>query len=302
MGLIWRALPCRRDALPSVPRLTILVALALCGFAANSLLCRQALLVSAIDPASFTAWRLLSGALVLWLLTQIRAGTKAPLAGDWRGAGSLFVYAIAFSYAYVELHAGLGALLLFGAVQVTMLVGSTLRGERLGWPQWCGAALALGGLAWLRPPSGAGAEAGLAMLSMLLAGVAWGIYSLLGRASRMPLASTAGNFVRAVPLVLIALLLAPHPLASPMHGVLYAVLSGAIASGLGYALWYAALPALRASQAALLQLLVPVIAAAAGVALLSEPLDARMLTGGATILVGIALALGAGSRRKESGR
>jgi drug/metabolite transporter (DMT)-like permease len=137
---------------------------------------------------------------------------------------------------------------------------------------------------------------------MLLAGVAWGIYSLLGRASRAPLASTAGNFVRAVPLVLIALLLAPHPLASPMHGVLYAVLSGAIASGLGYALWYAALPTLRASQAALLQLLVPVIAAAAGVALLSEPLDARMLTGGATILVGIALALGAGSRRKESGR
>jgi drug/metabolite transporter (DMT)-like permease len=278
-------------------RLAALIVLALCGFAANSLLCRWALLGTAIDPASFTAWRLGAGALVLALLCRITSAGSVRNHGDWRGAVALFVYAIAFSYAYLSLHAGLGAFMLFGAVQVTMLAVGAWQGERLRPLQWIGAALALAGLAWLKLPAGNLPGSGIAMLSMLLAGVAWGVYSLLGRGSRAPLASTAGNFVRAAPFALLALLLVPHRLSSPLDGVILAVMSGAIASGLGYALWYAALPALRASQAALLQLLVPVLTAVAGVLLLDEPLEPALIIGAVAILGGVALAVAAGARR-----
>jgi drug/metabolite transporter (DMT)-like permease len=267
------------------------VALALCGFAANSLLCRVALDSTGIDPASFTVVRLVSGALVLTLLClPLRAGSPWS-EGDWRGALALLVYAVAFAYAYLALHAGVGALLLFGAVQVTMIGGGLRRGERLGPRQWSGVVLALAGLAAMKLPWGGVALPMTAVAAMLVAGVAWGVYSLLGRGARAPLALTAGNFVRAALLAAPLPWLVPHPVAMPFEGVLLGIASGALASGIGYALWYAALPALRATQAALLQLLVPVLTAGVGVMWLSEPLDARLGWGGTLILGGVALAL-----------
>jgi drug/metabolite transporter (DMT)-like permease len=270
-------------------RLALLVGLALCGFAANSLLCRAALASTSIDPASFTAWRLGSGALVLVLLAAVtRAGS--PLRhGDWRSALALAAYAIAFAYAYVALHAGVGALLLFGAVQLTMIAAGLWRGERFGLVQWLGVALAAVGLVAMKLPLGGAPLPGVPVAAMLAAGVAWGVYSLLGRGATAPLALTAGNFLRAAPLALVLPWIVPREASMPIDGIGYAVLSGALASGVGYALWYAALPALRATQAAVLQLLVPVLAAAAGVAWLDEPLDARLLIGGAAILGGVAL-------------
>jgi drug/metabolite transporter (DMT)-like permease len=272
-------------------RLASLVTLALCGFAANSLLCRAALARSTIDPASFTAWRLASGAVVLALLCLARRAGSPLRHGDWRGALALGLYAIAFAYAYLALHAGVGALLLFGAVQLTMIGVGLWRGERLRARQWLGVALAGGGLAAMKLPLGGAALPWWPMLAMLAAGVAWGVYSLLGRGARAPLALTAGNFLRAAPFALALPWLVPHPVSISVEGIGYALLSGALASGLGYALWYAALPSLRATQAAALQLLVPVIAAAAGVAWLGEPTDARLLLGGAAILGGVALAV-----------
>lgn len=248
----------------------------------------MALRADAIDPASFTALRLVSGALTLWLLLRLRRSGYTD-AGSWHGAIALFAYAIAFSYAYVELTAGLGALLLFGAVQVTMLGAAWQRGEALGARQWFGASVALLGLAWLRPSNDENLGSWLAMGAMLLAGMAWGAYSLLGRSARAPLAETAGNFLRASPLAVLLLPFVPHALSISPMGALYAVLSGSVASGLGYAIWYAALPSLRSSRAALLQLLVPALAAVAGVLLLGEAIDARLLMGGIAILGGVAL-------------
>lgn len=278
-------------------RTATFVALALAGFAANSLLCRAALAGTAITPAEFTAWRLASGALVLALLVMLRNGPRALRAGDWRGALALFVYAIAFAQAYVALDAGVGALLLFGAVQVTMLVAARLRGERFGARQWTGLALAALGLAAMKLPLGAVPLPWGGTLTMLLAGVAWGVYSLLGRGSTQPLRDTAGNFLRAVPLALLFAWFEPRAiiveaaLPLPWEGIGDAIVSGALASGVGYALWYAALPRLLASQAALLQLLVPVLAALGGIALLQETPDARLLIGGGAILGGVFLAL-----------
>lgn len=308
--------------------LALLIALALAGFAANSLLCRQALLATAIEPAAFTAVRIVSGAMMLMLIAAIRlrasaadvgdagharaAGIADPLpagahepgragllvAGHWRAALALFIYAIAFAKAYVALDAGIGALLLFGAVQLTMLLAARVRGERFGWRQWSGFALAAGGLFAMKLPLGDTASPpNTAALAMLLAGIAWGIYSLLGRGSTEPLRDTAGNFVRAAPLALLfawfeptaVIVQATRPL--PWDGIAYAAVSGALASGVGYALWYAALPRLLASQAALLQLMVPVIAALGGIAWLGESADARLLLGGSAILGGVALAL-----------
>lgn len=268
----------------------VLVALSLCGFAANSLLCRFALTRTDIDPASFTAWRLGSGALMLVLLASLRHRDAAWRRGDWRGAAALLIYAVAFSYAYVALQAGIGALLLFGAVQLTMIGAGLAQGERLRAMQWLGVAFAATGLLLLKLPIGGAALSWLPALAMLAAGVAWGIYSLLGRGAGMPLAVTAGNFARAAPVALLLLLIVPHPLRMPSDGVVLAIASGAIASGLGYALWYAVLPKLRASHAGLLQLLVPVLTAAAGVLLLSEPLDLRLVLGATAILGGVALA------------
>ncbi|MGE6758252.1 DMT family transporter [Corallococcus interemptor] len=279
----------------STPLLTLL---ALLGFAANSLLCRAALSGGAarsIDAGSFTLVRLASGALVLALLLRLRRGGRgATRHGSWASALALFVYAAGFSFAYVRIGAGVGALLLFGCVQLTMLVAGLARGERPRALEWAGLAVALAGLAGLTLPGASAPDAPGAGL-MAAAGVAWGIYSLRGRGSTDPLAATAGNFVRSVPLALVLVMLAFAPHLSP-KGLLLAVTSGALASGVGYSLWYAALPHLSSARAAVVQLCVPVIAAVGAVLLLGEPLTPRLLLGGTALLAGVLLSLRAKQR------
>lgn len=277
---------------PSPARLALLVALALVGFAANSLLCRLALAPSppTIDPASFTAIRIGAGALVLVALVR---PTRARERGSLLGTLALFGYAIAFSFAYVRIGAALGALVLFAAVQVTMLGAAIVEGDRPGPRTWIGLVAALAGIAWLVAP-GLRAPDPLGALLMVGAGVAWGGYSLLGRRSADdPLGTTAGNFARALVPALLGLL-AWRLFAAPrvtMQGALLAASSGALASGLGYAIWYAALPWLGATRAGLVQLLVPILAAAAALPLLGESLSLRLIGAGVLVVGGVALAL-----------
>lgn len=269
------------------PRLLACVVLALLAFAGNSLLCRAALAHTGIDPASFTAIRMAAGAVTLAALLAWR-GRGAWAHGRWASASALFAYALAFSWAYLDLTAATGALLLFGAVQGTMLTAGVAAGERLTALGAAGLVLALAGLVALLWP-GLSAPAPLPAALMLAAGIAWGVYSLRGRAGGDPLAATAGNFLRTVPMVAALLVLAWPTLAPDWTGAGYALASGAITSGLGYALWYAALPALRSITAATLQLSVPVITALAGVLLLAEPLAPRLVVAGIAILGGVAL-------------
>ena len=276
----------RRSALQVVTLTTV----AMLAFAANSLLCRLALKETDIDAASFTAIRLVSGALLLALLLA-RSSRSAPQ-GSWRGAAALLLYALAFSFAYVELDAGMGALLLFGAVQLSMLLFGLWQGERLAPLASAGLFMAAAGLLALLLPGASAPPAGSALM-MIAAGIAWGAYSLLGRGAKDPLAATAGNFMRAAPLALLAVLLMLPTLRWDAAGAAYAVLSGALASGVGYAIWYAALPSLSSMQASIVQLSVPVIAALAGVALLDEQLTLGMLLPGCAVLGGIALVLAA---------
>jgi drug/metabolite transporter (DMT)-like permease len=212
------------------------------------------------------------------------------LSGSWPSALALFAYAVLFSFAYLGLSAGTGALLLFGAVQATMILYGLWRGERLAAWQWLGLMLALAGMAGLFLP-GFTAPPVLAGLMMLAAGVAWGVYSLRGRAGGDPTAVTAGNFIRTLPLAAGLSFLALPWASLDLPGFLYAVASGALASGLGYAIWYMALPGLAATAAATVQLSAPVIAALGGVALLGEPLSLRLLLASAAILGGIALVI-----------
>ncbi|WP_252274503.1 DMT family transporter [Pseudomonas subflava] len=269
-------------------RVALLTALAMLAFAGNSLLCRIALRDSDLDPASFTAIRLIAGALVLALLVALRR--KGPLRGDWRSALALFAYAAGFSFAYVELDAGSGALILFGAVQASMLGYGWLRGERLRPLQLFGLLAALGGLVYLLLP-GASAPAPQAAGLMVLAGVAWAFYSLLGRGNADPLAATAGNFLRSLVALLPLAALFAGSLEWDTMGAFYAVLSGALASGIGYAIWYAALPHLKAIQAASVQLSVPIITALLGALLLGEALSLRLAIASVAVLGGIALIL-----------
>jgi len=271
-------------------RTTGLTAMALIAFAGNSILCRTALGGHLIDPASFTAVRLGSGALTLALLLAARTRTLPRLAGHWASAAALFVYAAAFSLAYVSLTTGTGALILFGAVQLTMIAAGLRAGERPRPAEWLGLALALLGIVVLvRPGLAAPNPTGAAL--MATAGVAWGVYSLRGRGSQEPLRNTAGNFMLTVPAALALVVLAGGPSAWTVRGALLAVASGALASGAGYAIWYAALPALTATRAALVQLLVPVLAAAGGVALLAEAIPLRLPIAAALVLGGVALAV-----------
>jgi len=279
-----------------------LTTIAMLAFAANSLLCRLALQQDRIDPASFGAVRLLAGALVLALVMQAK---RQPVTGSggWRSAVLLFAYVALFSFAYVSLPAGTGALILFGAVQLTMLGAGLLAGERFAAAGWCGLLLACAGLAVLLLP-GAAAPSLFGALLMAGAGVAWGGYSLRGRGAGDPLAATAGSFLRAAPMgVLLSLgvWLAP---ATQVHadarGVVLAVASGAVTSGLGYVVWYAALRRLSALRAAVVQLSVPLIAAAGGALLLEEAFTLRLGVSALAILGGIALVLG--SRAAGKGR
>jgi drug/metabolite transporter (DMT)-like permease len=270
-------------------RVVLLVVFAMLAFAGNSLLCRVALRDTSIDAASFTSIRLASGALVLWIL--LRARGKRPLAaGSWPMAAMLFGYAVCFSFAYRDLAAATGALLLFGAVQLTMMGYGLLTGERLFGLRLVGVLVAVAGLVWLLLP-GLSAPPVVAAGLMLAAGIAWAIYSLLGRGAGDPTAATGGNFIRAVPFAAILSLAAAGQTSPDPTGLMYAVASGAVTSGLGYVLWYAALPALTATSAATIQLCVPAIAALGGAVLLAEPITARLLIASAAILGGIALTI-----------
>jgi len=277
----------------------ILTTLAMIAFAANSVLCRAALDGPDIDAASFTALRLASGALMLWLLLRGKAGAqRLAAAGDWLSAGYLYLYAITFSLAYLQLATGSGALILFGCVQLSMIGVSLLRGERPGGIEWAGLLLAGAGLVYLLWPGLAAPPVGGALL-MAVAGIAWGLYSLRGRGAADPLPSTAGNFLRAAPLGLGTLLIAglldltgsDAGLHASASGIALALASGALTSGLGYAIWYAALRGLGATSAASVQLSVPVIAALGGVLFVGESVSLRLLLASLLILGGIALVL-----------
>ncbi len=277
------------------------VAFALAAFAANSILCRLALGPGAIDAAMFTVIRLGSGAVALFVIaTSIpRPKTLRSQAGSWTSALFLFLYAMPFSFAYVTLGVGTGALILFLSVQATMLAGAIRAGDHIHWTEALGILVALAGLAFLVSP-GLSAPDPVGALLMALAGVAWGIYSLRGRHSTDPIGDTAANFLRSVPFAVIVGAAAALRAAavgaggSARHsarGALLAVCSGVLASGLGYAVWFAALRKLRAPQAAALQLIVPVIAAVGGVWLLSERASLRLIVSAALILGGVGLAL-----------
>lgn len=272
-----------------------LTAVAMLAFAANSLLCRMALQQARIDPASFGAIRLASGALVLLLVMRLKAArSRAPSqrGGDWPAALMLFLYVAGFSFAYLALPAGSGALILFGMVQLTMLAAGLVKGERFTPAGWFGLALAVAGLVLLLLPGvAAPSPAGVAL--MAVAGVAWGVYSLRGRGVPDPLAATAGNFMRATPLAIVLWLAWATRAHLDAGGVALALASGALMSGLGYVIWYAALPRLAALQAASVQLSVPLIAALGGVLLLGEAFTARLALASVAILGGIGLVLGA---------
>ncbi|MEO8101879.1 MAG: DMT family transporter [Betaproteobacteria bacterium] len=259
------------------------------AFAGNSLLCRLALKHTGVDAASFTAIRLVSGALVLWLLVNIRREARTGRGNGW-SAFALFGYAAGFSFAYVTLSAATGALLLFGAVQATMIGHGLWKGERLQGVQFAGLMLALGGLVGLLLPGLTAPPLGGSVL-MLGAGVAWGAYSLRGRAAGAPLKVTAGNFLRAAPMAIVLCLAGWDHIALDRAGLIYAIASGALASGIGYAIWYTALPALKATSAATVQLSVPVLAALGGIVLLGEPLSLRLVLASLAILGGIAMVI-----------
>ena len=267
----------------------VLTALAMIAFASNSLLCRQALKHTAIDAATFTLVRVVSGAICLWLIVQVRRRPSTK-AGSWPSALALFGYAALFSFAYLRLTAGTGALLLFGAVQATMICWALVHGERFRVLQIVGLLLAISGLVALVFPGLSAPPLGAAVL-MLGAGVAWGIYSLRGKGSGDPLRATAGNFLRAVPMAALLSVIALRSANFDTAGIAYAVVSGALASGVGYAIWYTALPALKASAAATVQLSVPVLAAAGGIVFLGEAITLRFALASIAVLGGIALVI-----------
>jgi len=287
-----------RDLATSRPRLSTLAftAAAMLAFAANSLLCRLALLQGGIDPASFGAVRIVSGAIALALIVRWRAGGAKEAGGDWLSAAMLFAYVALFSFAYVSLAAGTGALILFGAVQLTMFGAALRAGERFAPLACAGLAVAALGLVYLVLP-GVSAPPIVGAVLMASAGVAWGVYSLRGRGALDPLGATAGNFLRAAPMALVLWLPFIGIAHADVGGILLAVASGAITSGVGYALWYTALRELSAMRAATVQLSVPVITAFGAVLFLAEPLSLRLALASVAILGGIALVL-AGRAKK----
>jgi drug/metabolite transporter (DMT)-like permease len=301
-------------------RTTAATVAALIGFAANSVLCRMALGSNTIDAWSFTCIRLGSGAVTLFCLARVtewsaaRRSSRHELAdgsspraisaprwcGSWGSALALFTYASAFSLAYLRLSTGIGALVLFASVQATMIGWGIKRGEQPTSVEWIGLVIALGGLVLLTLP-GAIAPDPIGLSLMMVAGIAWGAYSLRGRASRAPLAATADNFARSVPLALVGLAVTFEAAHITPRGIGLALGSGSIASGLGYSLWYLALPGLRAARAAVVQLVVPALAAALGIALLGEHLSARLAVSGLMILGGVGLAVLLRGRQERAG-
>ncbi len=273
----------------STARVMLLTMLAMLAFAGNSLLCRAAFIHAGIDAASFTSIRIFSGAVTLLILLQIKRQATS-VGGNWPSAFALFFYAAGFSFAYVSLTAATGALLLFGAVQITMIAYGMWTGERLRGVQIAGLLCAFAGLVGLLLP-GLSAPPLLGSLLMLGAGVAWGVYSLRGRGVRYPINVTAGNFLRAAPIAAGLSVLMWNSAAIDQAGLIYAVLSGALTSGIGYAIWYMALPGLKATSAATVQLSVPVLAAVGAIIFLGEPMTLRLLLASAAILGGVALVI-----------
>lgn len=286
---------------PTAVRTALLTGLALAAFAANSVLCRLALGGGSIDAASFSTIRLSSGAAMLVLVASLTRGFgPRGRGGDWLSGALLFLYAVPFSFAYLSLGAGTGALILFGGVQVTMILAALRSGERPRLLEWLGLLVALAGLVYLVLP-GLAAPSPSGSALMVLAGSAWGFYSLRGRGAVDPVAATTDNFVRSLPFAFLvsALLLARTELSA--EGVWLALASGALTSGLGYVVWYAALRGLTATRAATVQLAVPVLAAAGGVLFLSERVSLRLVLAGTLILGGVAFSL-AGRRSAAAGR
>lgn len=273
--------------------------LALLAFAANSVLCRIALLDGRMDAASFSTIRLVAGAATLVLLSRLSDRQTAQANGSWISAGMLFLYAVPFSFAYTLLSVGTGALILFGCVQITMMAAALRSGERPHILQWIGLSLAFGGLVYLVLP-GLEAPSFVGAALMALAGFAWGVYSLRGRSAANALADTTSNFVRAVPFAFLVSVASLPWLSFNRHGFLLAVASGAVASGLGYVLWYRALRGLTAVRASVVQLFVPILAGLGGVILLAEPISARLLLSSILVLGGIALALYAREAKKSA--
>ena len=268
-----------------------LTVLALIAFAGNSVFCRLALAGPIIDPASYTAVRLITGAVTLWIIAAFRRKESfGKSGGSWISASMLFLYAVTFSFAYISLSAGTGALILFAAVQITMIAVGLSTGERPEILEWLGLFIAIAGLIYLVSP-GTTAPSILGSILMATAGIAWGIYSLRGRGASDPVGVTTDNFLRTVPLAIgVVLLWLPTLTITPM-GFLWAALSGSITSGVGYVLWYAALPRLTATRAATVQLAVPVLAALAGVFVLSEAISLRLVISAVVILGGVGLAV-----------
>jgi drug/metabolite transporter (DMT)-like permease len=269
---------------------TLLTAAAMIAFAGNSLLCRFALGQGLIDAASFTLVRVVSGGIVLGSIMLLRRPARGRFVADWRAALALFAYMVCFSFAYLSLSVGSGALILFGAVQLTMFGAALRAGEQFTLFSWSGLAVALLGLVYLVSP-GLTAPDPFGAALMSLAGVAWGVYSLLGRTAADPLGATAANFLLAVPLAVAVGASFAGRAHAGAAGLALAAASGALASGLGYVVWYAALRGLTAARAATVQLSVPAIAAFGGVALLSEPVTPRLLVSSAATLGGIGIVL-----------
>ncbi len=275
-------------------RLIVLTTLTMIAFAGNSVLCRMALKETAIDAASFTSVRLLSAAFMLWLL--MRWQKQAPLQhGSWRSALSLFIYAVTLSFAYRTINTGAGALMLFGAVQATMILAGFIAGERMSKLQGMGFAAAMLGLVILVSP-GVEAPSVVDSMLMLASGIAWGIYSLWGRGQSNPAAATAGNFLRAAPMTVALSLIALPWLQLDGHGLFYAALSGAVTSALGYILWYRVLQQMSAMTASTVQLSAPLLATLGGIGILSEAITFDLVIASLLILGGIWLVLRFGTR------
>ncbi|MBS0386473.1 MAG: DMT family transporter [Proteobacteria bacterium] len=279
-------------------RTTLLTCAALVAFAANSLLCRWALGQHYIDAASFSTVRVVAGAATLTIILMARGRGALPrLAPDWRMAAALCAYMLGFSFAYLSLSAGTGALILFGCVQLTMFIVSLRGGEHFSSMSWGGLAIAFAGLIYLVSP-GLSAPDPLGAILMGAAGVAWGFYSLLGRGAKDPLQATAANFVFSVPVVLAVSIATFSRVQLSEAGLALAIASGAVASGCGYVIWYAALRGLTGARAAVVQLAVPVIAAIAGVAILREQITARLVIASAATLGGVAIVLAQRSAKR----
>jgi drug/metabolite transporter (DMT)-like permease len=278
---------------------SLLTVLALIAFAANSVLCRLALGGEAIDASSFTAIRLLSGAITLFIILSIKGSIKesnkrgnkgASSKGSWTASFALFIYAIAFSYAYLSVDTGTGALILFGSVQITMIMLSLIAGTRLHLIEWSGVMLAFSGFIYLILPNITTPSMN-GFILMTVSGISWGIYTLKGRGSKNPLMDTSYNFLRTIPLVAILVVLTLHYMHYSVEGVILALVSGAITSGVGYTIWYIALGGLSSTQAAVIQLSVPVIAAIGGVLFVSEEITMRLIVSATVVLTGILMVI-----------